>query len=786
MWLLAGSQPHALHSLKRFFWRRPIVINHFGGKGASPALPSTPPFTQAPRSHPRPKALGFRIGASTVSSAVAGPNPRSPTTKPEFPYVLGQVQVTTYLIILLLGASATLLSWRHFCLVFGTALVGWNLIAPIAFSPSEWLPVKVFGGGLFLSTVVCAFAHRARLSAYRSKFRDQMIHEQQRQALDETQHRYEAAVSGANDGLWYWDLKAESLHVSSRWLQMLGLESGSRRVSPNFWFDAVDPYYLPDLRSAIASHLGGESAQLECKYRIRKKDGTYCWVLTRGLAAKDASGKPVSIAGSLTDIAHAIEIERRLVQDALRDSLTGLANRHCFMAELQAAVSRSRCNHKPVGLIFLDLDDFKVINDSLGHLVGDEILAQVGARLLHCQQPGDTLARYGGDEFVLLLDEVTNLEEAEQVSERIRRVLSTPFHVGGHDVRMTASMGISLSDAGVTSPEDLLRDADIAMYAVKARGKGQICTYSPEMHGRALGLWEFQNRVREVVDREQFWLHYQPIVTVDGGRIVGTEALLRWDAHDGSTLSPLELIRTAEEIGLVNKIGEWVLREACTQASAWQRSGLRPIPVAVNVSAHQLKDLNFPQIVSDILRQSSLEPQWLELEITETAMMSNIEVATSNLQALVTHGVRLSIDDFGTGYSSLSYLGRVPSATIKIDGSFVANLSVDPQARSLTKGIISLAHSLDMKVTAEAVENAGQLEFLASEGCDKIQGHLVSMPLSGSDFEKLLRTSNGKGLLPGLSPAADTLADLAAFAGAGKQPPDLAQSKSPTLAQSRH
>ena len=643
-----------------------------------------------------------------------------------------------HVILLVVGASSVLLSWRWFAATLAISVGSWSLSAWLLSSRNEGLETSPFVEALALAAMVAFVIHHRRMRAYHNRFRAEMIEARRKESLSQVQRRYESAVRGANDGLWFWDLEAEQIYVSAKWAQMVGCPEGALRLSPDAWWDSVDPYYVDSLRSALNAHVEGASSQFECKYRIRKQDGDHIWVLARGLATRDDKGVARSVAGSMTDISHVMEIEQQLVNDALQDKLTSLANRHRLMMDLQFAVEESLQDGKLIALIFLDLDDFKYVNDNLGHPVGDQLLTEIAKRLWTCTRPTDTLARYGGDEFVLLLNELSEANEAEDIGRRMQQVLAAPIEVSGHSLKVTASVGISINCPVVRQHEDLLRNADIAMYKAKAEGKGELRVFNSEMQSQARRSWELFNVVRGVVDREECSVHYQPIVSLDDGRVAGAEALFRWQGPKNAQRTTSELIIAAERTGSIIGIGEWVLRKVCADAVDWQRRGLTPIQVSANVSAHQLRLPGFPEIVKRILRDEGLDPHWLELELTETAFMHDIETVCGNLRRLVDLGVGLAIDDFGTGYSSLGYLAKFPLKTLKIDGSFVSGITVDPHSAALTKGIISLAHSLGLSVTAEKVENVRQLQFLTTEGCDCVQGYLASPALAADDMARIL------------------------------------------------
>ena len=681
-------------------------------------------------------AVSYAIGAVLIQAIV-----RLSTTPPALP--------TIHVVLLIVVASSILLSWRWFGATALVSVGSWSCSVWLLSTPNNQFQVSPFAWMLLVAVVLACIIHRQRLRAYRNRFGEEMAESHYKESLRQVQSRYESAVRGANDGLWFWDLTNEQVYVSARWAQMVGYPDGAVRLSPEQWWDSVDPYYLDSLRSAFDAHLAAESAQFEHKHRVRKQDGSHIWVLTRGLATRGADGVPKSVAGSTTDITHVIEIEQRLVNDALQDKLTGLANRHRLMTELQFAMEESRKIGKLIALIFLDLDDFKLVNDNLGHPVGDHLLAEVAKRLWTCTRPSDTLARYGGDEFVLLLDGIADAAEAKDIGARMQQALSAPIAVNHHVLQVTASVGLSVNNPGVRHPDDLLRNADIAMYKAKSEGKALLRVFNSEMHSQARRSWELNNAVRGLVEREECSIHYQPIVSVADGRVTAAEALFRWRAPRNTQRPTSELILAAERTGSIIEIGEWVLRKVCADAVDWQRRGLTPIRVSANVSAHQLRLPGFPEKVEQIVRASGLDPFWLDLELTETAFMHDIETVCGNLRRLVELGVGLAVDDFGTGYSSLGYLAKFPLKTLKIDGSFVAGIADNPQTAALTRGVIFLAHSLGLTVTAEKVETVRQLEFLAQEGCDRVQGYLASPALEPGQMADLLQTDIR--LLPALA-----------------------------------
>jgi diguanylate cyclase (GGDEF)-like protein len=417
--------------------------------------------------------------------------------------------------------------------------------------------------------------------------------------------------------------------------------------------------------------------------------------------------------------------------------------------------------------MFLDLDRFKVINDSLGHLVGDQLLEAVAGRLKHCARPEDVVARFGGDEFVILLERLRDPEEAMNVAARIQAALSATFHIGGREVASGVSIGIVLSTEATDSIEDLLRYADMAMYQAKSKGKGQSQIFSQNMQEQASKLCDMQTELSRAVERHQLLLDYQPCVSLRSGKILGVEALVRWQRSVNQLVQPVEFIPLAEELGLINDIGDWVLRSACAQNAAWQRQGMPPVRMAVNVSARQLQQKDFPQRVMSILEQTKLKPEWLELELTETALMGSLDAAPRTLEQLGALGIPISIDDFGTGYSSLDYLRRFNFSTLKMDRCFVSDIVSDKKAAAVARGLITLAHNLDLSVTAEGVEHISQLDFLAAEHCDQVQGYLACRPASAEKLTE--RLSSGLAQAGFTRDRAQSFVELHRFAGHATQ-----------------
>jgi diguanylate cyclase (GGDEF)-like protein/PAS domain S-box-containing protein len=439
----------------------------------------------------------------------------------------------------------------------------------------------------------------------------------------------------------------------------------------------------------------------------------------------------------------AAALDHRCTQDRLAylaqfDTLTGLPNRTMYIERLSQALRQSDRDRRSVGVLFVDVDRFKSVNDELGHSGGDAVLARVAGRLQSCVHPADTVARLSGDEFALLLNHVTGPEDAAMVSERVIASLAKPFRVDGHKVYVSASLGISISPADGSDPDALLKNADMAMYLAKQAGRNTYRFFLPEMNARAAERLRTETELRGALARREFVLHYQPKASIESGLISGFEALLRWNHPQRGLVSPTEFIPILEDTGLINEVGEWVVRQACEQIRAWRNAGLKACPVAINLSARQFNQNDLDVSIARILRETAIDPNLLEFELTESILMSDSEDAVRVLDNMKRCGIRLSVDDFGTGYSSLAYLRRFPLDSLKIDRAFIRHITTDSGEATIAKAIISLAHSLKLRVVAEGVETQAQLDFLREYACDEMQGYLFARPMSAADCARAM------------------------------------------------
>ncbi|MCC7370724.1 MAG: EAL domain-containing protein [Chloroflexi bacterium] len=448
------------------------------------------------------------------------------------------------------------------------------------------------------------------------------------------------------------------------------------------------------------------------------------------------------------DISERKRSEEELTRLAFHDTLTGLPNRARFIVRLQEALSQAGTDGRPLAVMFLDLDNFKVVNDSIGHEAGDQLLIAVAERLQTSLRPGDTIARFGGDELAVLVEGLADPGEAVRVAERIRKVLRPPISLSGHEVFVTASVGIAIGTPGEEEPAGLLRKADLAMYRSKAAGKAQYTVYDPSMNAAALERLQLGSDLHLAIERGEMSVMYQPIVTLSTGVIEELEALVRWQHPILGTISPARFIPIAEENGLIVPVGRWVLREACRQLGLWRDAvpDLDDLVISVNLSAKQLNDHELVPAIAQILDESRLDPTCLKLELTESTVMTDVATTAGRLRDLKALGLSLAIDDFGTGYSSLSYLKRLPLDTLKVDRSFVDGLGTDPQDTAIVRTVITLAKSLHLKTTGEGIETAEQADHLRDLGCDRGQGYLFSPPLPPAALGTLLTGGSSGGL----------------------------------------
>jgi PAS domain S-box-containing protein len=586
-----------------------------------------------------------------------------------------------------------------------------------------------------------------------ARIRSQLLRQQAGRVQGEVEERYALAMLGSNDGLWDWRLDADDLYLSPRWKAVLGFGPHELPDHPASWLDRIHPHDLPKVRHEIDDHLAGATEQFVSEHRMREKTGAFRWVLARAVAVRDSEGHAHRLVGSLTDI----------TSGKLADALTGIPNRMLFFDRLSRLIEHHRrFTDRQYAVIFLDLDHFKLVNDGLGHHVGDQLLVQAARRLESCLRSTDTLARLespaagedstcgstvarlGGDEFAIILEAIHDDADAAIVAERIQTAFSRPFEVAGHPLFTSVSMGIATSRVGYTAPGDVLRDADIAMYRAKAAGRGRWEFFESSMREETLVRLQLETELRHALDRDEFLLHFQPIVSLSGShQVTGVEALIRWQHPERGLVPPDAFVCIAEETGLIVPLGFWALECACRQLAAWRGANpaLHALVMSVNVSPRQLMLPDLADRMIEIVGHVGVPATVIELEVTETSVMTDIALAGQTLSRLKAAGFRLAIDDFGTGHSSLSYLQLFPVDRLKLDRCFVQRSQSSEEAESIIRTIVTLARELRLEVVAEGITNTVVLAKMRAIECGYGQGTLFSAALPADAIGVLLATS---------------------------------------------
>lgn len=562
---------------------------------------------------------------------------------------------------------------------------------------------------------------------------------QTEELLVHTEAKFRSLIQSSSDMICILELDGVMQYSSPSHERILGY-TPSYLMGKNA-FDFIHPEDVSKAQDVFIQAMQDTSNTLCVEYRSRHQDGSWRYLestVTNLLNNPSVKGMAVNTR----DITERKRVEAQLLHNAFHDSLTGLPNRALFMDRLGRAVEHGK-GHKDYqfAVLFIDLDRFKVVNDSLGHTLGDRLLVAIAQRFKLCLRPGDTVARFGGDEFTLLLEGINDVNDALQVAKQIQSQLQLSFELAkGQNVFMTASIGIALGNTECELSEDILRHADIAMYRAKALGKARCAVFKVNMHNRAIAQLQLETDLRLAIERDEFSLYYQPIVSLATGWLNGFEALVRWQHPQKGLISPIEFISVAEETGAIVAIGRWVLRAACAQMHQWQQKFPfhPPLSISVNISAKQFSEPDLIYQISQVLQETGLDASSLKLELTESLLMENAESTIAILQQIKAMKVQLYIDDFGTGYSSLSYLHRFPIERLKIDRSFINLMELDGEASAIVQTIITLAHNLGMNVTAEGIEKVEQLQKLKKLGCEYGQGYFFSEPVNAATAETFL------------------------------------------------
>lgn len=555
------------------------------------------------------------------------------------------------------------------------------------------------------------------------------------QALRESEERLKLAVRATRSGVFDNNYVKDTYWWSPEFIEMLGYEPVDALLANKLFEGLIHPDDKENTQSQINRYLQGEVGDYLSVYRLRHRDGSWVWIEARGQAIRDDHGRPLRFTGTMTDVTDRKRFEEQLMYVSMHDPLTGLPNRTLVQDRLEHALAHAGRKGTTVAVLLLDVDRFKLVNDSLGHQVGDKLLRAIAQRLGACVRGTDTVGRLGADEYLVVAEDLSDPQMAGRVAETILVGLSRPFGVDGQQLFVTCSIGISLFPGDGQDIHALMRDADTAMHNAKAAGGNGYRFFTPEMNEAAVARLSLERSMREALDQGQFFLHYQPKIDMQTMRAVGVEALLRWQHPEIGMISPAKFIPVAEETGLIVPLGDWVMRAALAQIRDWQSRGFAPIPVAVNVSVRQITLPQFGERVVALCQEYGVRHDLLEIEITETAMMSNLAYIVDTLTDLRNHGFRIAIDDFGTGYSSLSYLRRLPITTLKVDRSFVSEAPTNADTGAIAATIIAMGRQLGLKVVAEGIETEEQLEFLRAHHCDEMQGYYFSRPLPAGDLE---------------------------------------------------
>jgi len=562
------------------------------------------------------------------------------------------------------------------------------------------------------------------------------------ESLKVSEERLESILGAIEDVVWSMDeTLSKTLYLNAAVERIYGYPMLDFFADPHLWLKVIHPEDRGRLKNITQTLLSTGSFNEE--YQILRLDQEVRWVCNQGHCVYDRDGKLLRIDGIVRDITAQKKAQQQLVHDALHDSLTNLPNRPLFMERVRQAINHSKRNPKYLfAVMFIDLDRFKMINDSLGHIVGDQFLQSIAKLLASCLRGGDTVARLGGDEFTILVNDMKEPNEAMMIAERILNKFLHPIEIGDQSIFGSVSIGIVINNREYETSDNLLRDADIAMYRAKSLGKGRYTIFDKEMYEQNLKTIQLDNDLRYALERQEFELYYQPIVHLSSEKLAGFEALIRWHHPERGLVPPIEFIPIAEETGAIIAIGDWVLNQACQQISIWQSQFLeaKSLKMSINLTCQQIREKNLVEKLDRVLAATGIDGSTIRLEITESSMMDQGEETIAKLEELRARNIQLSIDDFGQGYSSLSYLHRFPVNTLKIDRTFVELMSSGGQNLEIIRTIILLAHTLNMSVVAEGVETHEQMSTLRQLGCEYAQGYFFSRPIIAADAEQLIKS----------------------------------------------
>lgn len=563
----------------------------------------------------------------------------------------------------------------------------------------------------------------------------------------ESEQRYALTVAGASGGIWDWKFEQGIVYLSKRWKEILGYNYIDIKSKIDDWYQLIHREDIGKFRSDLQDYLDGKRPFFENESRYLNKNGTYRWILCRGVAIKDESGNPFRMAGSIVDISQEKEASKRLLQAITFDSLTNLPNRNLFLDRLANAHARSKRKENYIfAVLYINIDRFKDINDSQGYNFGDQIIKEVSRKILQSIRDQDTAGRFGGSDFVLLLDDVSSISNIIVITKRIMNSLKKLVKIEDEETVVSASIGISTNLVPIKKIDDFIRFAHIAMSSVKKQGGSNYLIYQKEMDKRSLDRWTLENRLYHALKNNDLFLHYQPKIDLVKKTIFGFEALVRWRHGELGMIPPPQFIPLAESSGLIVPLGEWILKTALKQNMRWHKLGFNDLIISVNFSARQFQQNDFATLLERNLKKYSHNPSFLEVEVTESILINNADDAILRLKTIKALGVILSIDDFGTGFSSLNYLTKFPLDILKIDQTFLKNIPGDLNNVAIISTIIALAKNLGLDLIAEGVENYEQLKCLMENGCTKIQGYYISKPLPKNEASDLLTRDMSKSL----------------------------------------
>ncbi|TCS35760.1 PAS domain S-box-containing protein/diguanylate cyclase (GGDEF)-like protein [Paucimonas lemoignei] len=559
------------------------------------------------------------------------------------------------------------------------------------------------------------------------------------QARRESERRLQLAISIAHLGFWEWEVSSGTCYYSPSWKKQLGYQDTELANTPDEWEQRLHPDDRERVLNDIELYLARPSTDYRLEYRLRHRDGSYRWMIANAVPLSRRSKGGIKLIGTQLDITENKLAEQRVREAALHDPLTGLPNRALIFEYASHLIAAAKRNHQRGAVLFIDLDRFKPINDLYGHEIGDKLLQEAARRLTGCVRAEDLVGRLGGDEFVVVLPHADDTNPAVTVADHVLEALSAPFEIDALDLSISASVGISYFPEHGTDVDTLIHAADLAMYQAKHCCHGSAQIFSDLMSTRFDAASSIEARLKRALSQGGLVLHYQPVIDMKSRRLTSVEALLRLTTEDGKLLGPDQFVPIAESAGLIAPLGEWVAAEACRQHEEWRRQGLPPVTIAINVSPLQFRQRGFATRLTDIILDSTVEPGRIEVEVTESTLMDNLEDAVEILERIRSCGIRIALDDFGTGYSSLSRLSHLPLDKLKVDQSFVRRLDTDRASRAITGAIITLGRTLNLEVVGEGIESELALDYLQEHGCNQAQGFFISRPLAASIFAEWYR-----------------------------------------------